>query len=118
MTLTKFTLKNKNVIKILKSKSCLESIADLNIWQKDGLAFLQSYTKSVEKLRVQGTIAAFDVKANNTQLKELKRKFLQDGLLLRPLQNSVYLLPPYCISQKEIEEAYKKIGTILKAYLE
>ena len=43
------------------------------------------------------------------ELAELKGFFLERGLLLRPLGNVVYLLPPYCITDAELDRAWDAI---------
>jgi adenosylmethionine-8-amino-7-oxononanoate aminotransferase len=35
--------------------------------------------------------------------------FLSRGLLLRPLGNTIYLMPPYCIAHDELALAYRAI---------
>lgn len=80
---------------------------------------LQGNSK-VEKLRVTGTIAAMDIV--NTQKSgylnkvglQIREKSLEKGLLLRPLGNVLYLMPPYCITDKELSEVYQGIYDILK----
>jgi adenosylmethionine---8-amino-7-oxononanoate aminotransferase len=44
---------------------------------------------------------------------ELGRRFLERGLLLRPLGNVVYLLPPYVIADEEAELAFDTIAAVL-----
>lgn len=39
--------------------------------------------------------------------------FLERGLLLRPLGNVVYVLPPYCIQEKELRFIYEQMRQIL-----
>jgi adenosylmethionine-8-amino-7-oxononanoate aminotransferase len=36
----------------------------------------------------------------------MKRFFLRRGLLLRPLGNTLYLLPPFCITDEQLDRAY------------
>jgi adenosylmethionine-8-amino-7-oxononanoate aminotransferase len=43
----------------------------------------------------------------------LSRRFLDRGLLLRPLGNVVYLLPPYVITDAEAEAAFDTIAAVL-----
>ncbi|MCE3238765.1 MAG: hypothetical protein K0R24_1746, partial [Gammaproteobacteria bacterium] len=31
------------------------------------------------------------------------------GLIIRPISNSIYLLPPYCISEIDLKRAYEII---------
>ena len=39
----------------------------------------------------------------------MKRFFLRRGLLLRPLGNTLYLLPPFCITDEQLDRAYAGI---------
>ena len=39
----------------------------------------------------------------------LYRFFLDQGVLLRPLCNVVYILPPYCISNDQLDTVYQSI---------
>ncbi|NJO78409.1 MAG: adenosylmethionine--8-amino-7-oxononanoate transaminase [Cyanobacteria bacterium RM1_2_2] len=73
----------------------------------------------LEHIRVCGTIAAMEVKTEaasgyfNAVGATLKARFLEAGLLLRPLGNTLYLLPPYCITPAELESVYQTIGRVL-----
>ena len=90
----------------------MESIKRIHSIHKKELVNLSEACKNVERARVTGTTAAFDIHGAQT----LKIKFLEQGLLIRPLGNSVYLLPPYSISTSELEEAYNKIRRIFSDY--
>ena len=58
----------------------------------------------IENLRHQGMIFAFDVKTENAKFsKACYVAALQQGLLLRPIANTVYLMPPYVINEAEID---------------
>lgn len=64
-----------------------------------------------------GTIAAFELSNHHAQYghasgKVLQRQFMEKGLLIRPLGNVVYLMPPYCITQKELHHTYDEIEAI------
>ena len=82
---------------------------------KKGLDNLKKNCKNSHRFRLLGTIAAFDVVGqypfNLTQT--LREKFIKNGLLIRPLGNTVYLLPPYSTTPEELEEAYEKIKLVL-----
>lgn len=72
----------------------------------------------IEKTRYCGTIAAFDLMlaaeyGSNISIK-LRDVFLKQGLLIRPLGNVVYIMPPYCISKNDLQHAYKIIREIIK----
>jgi len=63
---------------------------------------------AVENVRVRGTIVAMDVKTGsstsyfNTLRDEMYQHFLDQNILLRPLGNVLYFLPPYCISKEDV----------------
>jgi len=65
--------------------------------------------------RVTGTILAFEVGAKGQQgyLAEIRDSlysyFLKEGALIRPLGNTVYLMPPYCITTEQLERCYEII---------
>ncbi len=75
-----------------------------------GVAILK--TKDFEKIRVLGTISAFDIK-NRVNMTDLKYKFLDKGLLIRPLGNTIYFLPPYPTTPNDLEMTYQKTVDIL-----
>lgn len=73
----------------------------------------------VEKIRTCGTIAAMEVKTDsqsgyfNAIGQVLRSRFLESGFLLRPLGNTLYLMPPYCITERELESIYQAIRCVL-----
>jgi adenosylmethionine-8-amino-7-oxononanoate aminotransferase len=67
----------------------------------------------VKKIRYSGTISAFEL-AEATEYGSqvsvnLRKKFLERGLLIRPLGDVIYLMPPYCITENELRNAYEVI---------
>jgi adenosylmethionine-8-amino-7-oxononanoate aminotransferase len=73
---------------------------------KQTLGPLQDYSK-VKDVRVRGSIAAIEIKGADGYLAEvgrrLRRACLAEGVLLRPLGNVVYVLPPLGIGQSSLE---------------
>lgn len=68
--------------------------------------------------RVLGTVAAFEVEGGGEGYSaavgpRLRDFFMARGLLLRPLGNVVYLLPPYCITEAQLHRAYDAIDQAL-----
>src|SRR5262249_45888438 len=43
----------------------------------------------------------------------MKKRFIEKGYLIRPLGNTLYLMPPYCISDEALEGAYGAIREVL-----
>lgn len=71
--------------------------------------------------RVTGTISAVTFEGHNQAYDvaigpRLKAFFLERGLLLRPLGPTVYLLPPYCITESELERGYDAIEEAAKLF--
>ena len=58
----------------------------------------------IKYLRHQGMIFAFDVETQNVQFaKQCYQLAVEHELLLRPIGNTVYWMPPYTISEDEID---------------
>jgi len=69
----------------------------------------------LKNVRIQGTILAMDIETGaatsytNTQRDIIYKFFIDRRILLRPLGNIIYLMPPYCISDAELEYIYSAI---------
>ncbi|MFT3972502.1 MAG: adenosylmethionine--8-amino-7-oxononanoate transaminase [Amaricoccus sp.] len=67
-----------------------------------------------ENVRTAGTIAALDLRvAEAGYLAEVGPKlrafFLERGLLLRPLGNVIYVLPPYCVTSADLDRLFDAV---------
>ena len=71
----------------------------------EALAPLAKHTR-VKHFRQQGMMWAFDAVLNGNELSTFSRRFftaaLEQELLLRPIGNTVYLMPPYIVDDAEI----------------
>ncbi len=72
--------------------------------------------QAVENVRQLGTILAFDLKAAGesssyfSSIRDLAYNYLLDrGVLMRPLGNVLYFLPPYCTTNEQLDEAYRAV---------
>jgi adenosylmethionine-8-amino-7-oxononanoate aminotransferase len=70
--------------------------------------------QKLNRCESQGTILALEYKVNNPSYfqplrDKLYRFFLGKGILLRPLGNVLYVLPPYCIEESELKVIYDEI---------
>jgi adenosylmethionine-8-amino-7-oxononanoate aminotransferase len=63
-------------------------------------------------------VAAFDLRGAPSYLHPVGHALaefaLREGVLLRPLGNVVYLLPPYCSTSDDLDTAY----AVIRAFLE
>ncbi len=69
---------------------------------------------SIVNVRQHGTILAFDFRTEQegylSSLRDrLYRYFIDRRIMLRPLGNVLYILPPYCISQADLEKVYTAV---------
>ena len=78
------------------------------------LPHLQKIVKDprIDCPRITGTIAAFNIKVKgkkgylNSVGKIMKASALRVGVFIRPLGYVVYLMPPLCITDEELEKCY------------
>lgn len=112
--------------------ACAAANANLDIWrdesvqaridtlaraQADALAAVSSHPRARDSRRI-GTIAAFDIDVPDTGYlstlaPRLIAHFRDRGVLLRPLGNTIYVMPPYCIAPAELAQVYAAIGEAL-----
>lgn len=75
--------------------------------------------KALIEVRQTGTIIALEVKTYenthylNSLAENISEFFISRGIILRPLGNIVYVLPPYCISNDDLEYIYNSIEEFL-----
>jgi len=112
---------------------CSAAIASLDLLEKkECQAAIKNIAKSheifakrinsieiIKDIRQTGTILAIELKSDSSGYasslrQKLYHDFLDQGVLLRPLGNVIYILPPYCIKEKELEKVYKVIENQLK----
>lgn len=104
-------------LKLLQDKPTHTSIQNIHQAHQKGIPYLEETLKEkISHTRIQGTIAAFEVNSHNENLNALlKAAFLKEGLLIRPIGSTVYLIPPYSTTAQELEKTYEKIQQILIA---
>lgn len=100
-------------LKLLKLPETVMQICMIEKVHKEFTMDFLTIHPSINQARYCGTIAAFDFKKAETYGSEfsiaLREKFLDQGLLIRPLGNTIYLLPPYCMNEQELRTAYEII---------
>lgn len=91
-----------------------ERIETLSAMQAERLAKLASQ-RGITNPRQIGTITAMEVGTGSgdylsTLAPRLTGFFRDRGLLLRPLGNSIYVMPPYCITPEQLDYIYEAIA--------
>ena len=111
------------IFDLFTETSVMTKVQHIQAIHQEGMASLNASVPGIQHSRVMGAIAALDMAALSTAYgsnigKTLARRFLQAGLLLRPLGNVLYLMPPYIITEEELLTAYVKIKSILLALMQ
>jgi adenosylmethionine-8-amino-7-oxononanoate aminotransferase len=101
-------------LEIWRDEPVVERIGALGAMQEERLARFRSDPR-FENVRRLGTIAALDLKVSDPGYlagvaPQLSRFFQDRGLLLRPLGNTIYVMPPYCITAEELDLVYDGIA--------
>lgn len=74
----------------------------------------------VKTTRVLGVIFALEIKRETEESyygdfrNKLYNFFIENGIILRPVGNIVYILPPYIISDTQLEKVYKTVEKALE----
>jgi adenosylmethionine---8-amino-7-oxononanoate aminotransferase len=106
-------------LKIFKTEPVFERIAKIETIHRERLAEFRGDPK-VAEVRMLGTIAAIELStADAGYLSNLRsrlyEKFITAGVLLRPLGNIVYTVPPYVIRPDDLHYIYDVIGKTISA---
>ena len=94
---------------LFEEEDTLGRIARINRRHREMMVELAGRS-DVMRLRLIGSILAFDVKAaggyQSAASRGLRNWYLARGLNIRPLGQTLYLMPPYCITDEELTRAY------------
>jgi len=97
---------------LLLDDSCAARRLSIETAHRAGLERLEQ-VPAVRRPRVLGTIAAFDLDGERSYLDPvgpaIAAHALEAGVLLRPLGNTVYILPPYCVTAEELGRVYEVV---------
>lgn len=108
-------------LEIWRNEPVLDRIENLEILHQQNLERFQN-DERFANIRQAGTIAALDLVVPSTgYLAEagprMRRLFRERGLLIRPLGNVIYLMPPYCVTADELGRAYDAIDEVASIVL-
>jgi adenosylmethionine-8-amino-7-oxononanoate aminotransferase len=111
--------------------ACAAALANLEVWEREPVMeriarVTALHTERLDRFREDkrfanvrqiGTIAALDIVASDAGYMAnigplLYQSFRARGLLVRPLGNTIYIMPPYCSGESELDLVYEAIGEI------
>ncbi len=95
--------------------SQIKMISDLNT------AFVNTHRNhpKLKDLRSKGTILALEINTEehthylNNVTESIASYFFKNGIIVRPLGNILYIIPPYCITETELKQVYVVIVQFL-----
>lgn len=104
---------------LLLQQDCLQRIENIAQQHRLFTESLQGYQPAIKNIRQLGTILAFEIAQGkdeylNNISGSITAKALQKGIYLRPLGNTVYLMPPYCITTEQLQQVYTVVEEIIQ----
>lgn len=111
---------------LLQEGRCRERIETISRQHDAFLKRISRFAKKkvIKNLRKTGTICAFEICMPETDnyLQDIGVTFskycLENGVFLRALGNTVYIMPPYCIASKELRKVYRVVEQFLHSMLQ
>ncbi len=105
--------------RLLFQEDCQQRISDI---AKSHAEFVQELgSDKIREARQLGTILALEIQTQETTgytnaiRKKIYDYFLNQDILLRPLGNVIYIVPPYVITPEELRKIYEAIKSFLKS---
>ena len=99
-------------IELLVSEDIQQNKKRIHQQHLDFSETLKQHSK-VKSCRVKGVILAFELDVNmeryGNKRNELFQFFMENGVFLRPLGNTIYVLPPYVITKTQLQKIYDVI---------
>lgn len=103
-------------IELLKSEETREQMQRIAEAHAAFGAIIKKHPK-VAATRQCGVIFALELNVEMKRYGQLRDRlyhnFMEQGVFLRPLGNTIYLLPPYCITGAQLQQVYDSIRCVL-----
>jgi adenosylmethionine-8-amino-7-oxononanoate aminotransferase len=105
---------------LLLQEDCLARVQEIARRHQTLLETLRSFP-IVKNARSLGTILAFEINTGKDEYinaigPAITREALAVGIYLRPLGNTVYIMPPYCMTEKEMDQVYSFLVHCINRY--
>ena len=101
-------------IDLLQTKEMLDNIERINASHLKFQKKIEKHSKVITA-RTLGVIFAVEIKSDSEESyygsmrTKLYNFFIENGVVLRPVGNIVYILPPYIMTDEQLEKVYKTI---------
>lgn len=103
-------------IDLLTSEEMQANIQRIELRHKVFSEKIETYP-NVDSVRIMGVIFALDLNEEMERYGKLRNKlfkhFMTEGIFLRPLGNTIYLLPPFVITDEQLAKIYASIERAL-----
>ncbi|MDD5149041.1 MAG: adenosylmethionine--8-amino-7-oxononanoate transaminase [Flavobacterium sp.] len=106
-------------LELLQTNEMQGNIARINQRHLAFQKYIESHPK-VTTTRVLGVIFALEIKTKNqasyygTLRNKLYDFFIENGVILRPVGNVVYILPPYIMTDMQLQKVYEVVENALE----
>jgi len=105
---------------IWRTEPVLDRIGNLASRQRARINALAGH-KAFRNVRQIGTVTALELISDKSDYlasigPALMRFFIDRDVLLRPLGNTIYVMPPYCIDDADLDSVYAAIGAAADAF--
>lgn len=103
-------------LSIFDAESTIETNAAKSKQMSERINQLGSHPK-VSDIRQHGMVAALDLQGYTPEQRigiQIYQQALKKGLLLRPLANTLYFMPPYVITPEEIDGVFDTVTELLE----
>ncbi len=106
-------------ITLLETEEMQNKIQRIHHLHLDFEQKIKNHSK-VKTTRILGVIFALEIKTENRESyygnlrNKLYHFFIENGIILRPVGNTVYILPPYIITDEQLEKVYQVVEKALE----
>jgi adenosylmethionine---8-amino-7-oxononanoate aminotransferase len=107
---------------LIQKAECLNGIENIILHHEKFIKKLQPFQKKnyIKNLRQMGTILAFEICTSDKDdyLNNVSKDFtpfcMKHGVYLRSMGNTIYIMPPYCITTKQLKKIYEVIRSFIR----
>jgi len=107
-------------IELFDEENTLDKIAKIESNHQKFAAQLEQIN-TIHQVRVKGSILAFNLKQGggykSSISEEMRFYFLDQGFNIRPIGDVIYIMPPYCITDEQLQSVYNVILNGIEKFL-